>query len=271
MQRSVFFVSDRTGITAETMGHSLLAQFRGIEFVQQTLRFIDTPDKARGVIEDINRAAHESQARPIVFSTLVDPEIRRLVAGADAVFFDLVDTFIEPLEAELQRKSSHAIGLGHTVDQSHYNLRMDAVNYALTTDDGLGTQHYDLADVVILGVSRSGKTPTCLYLALTFGVYAANYPLTKDDLEDLRLPRILGERRQKLFGLSIDPISLQQIRQKRRPEGDYASLKQCQYEVRKAEALFRQEDIRSLPTTTISVEEIATTILQQKKLKSRLA
>jgi hypothetical protein len=271
MARDVYFISDRTGITVETLGHSLLSQFNGLPFKEHTRRFIDTADKARAISGEINHAARQTGTRPIVFSTLIDAELRRIVADSEGVFFDFVDTFIEPLESALDHKSSHTVGRAHgVVDKSKYSLRMDAVNYTLATDDGLNTKEYHHADVIILGVSRSGKTPTCLYLALTFGIYAANYPLTGEDLEDQRLPSALGPNRRKLYGLSIDPVQLEQIRKKRKAEGRYASLKQCQYEVRQVEALYRQENIPILNTTAMSVEEIATTILQQVRLASRV-
>jgi [pyruvate, water dikinase]-phosphate phosphotransferase / [pyruvate, water dikinase] kinase len=272
MERAVFFVSDRTGITAETLGLSLLTQFNGIKFKKHARRFVDSMEKAHAVGDEIRRAAAETGTRPIVFSTMIDDAMRRAIAAPDSIFFDLVDTFISPLEVALGQKSTHTIGRAReVVDQSKYSLRMDAVNYALATDDGLHTQDYNHADVIVLGVSRSGKTPTCLYLALTFGVYAANYPLTRDDLEDLRVPPALATHRHQLFGLTIDPERLHQIRRERKAEGTYASLKQCHYEVAHAEALFRQEGIRFLTTTTMSVEEIATTILHHMKLQWRLS
>jgi regulator of PEP synthase PpsR (kinase-PPPase family) len=272
MERDVFFVSDRTGITAETLGLSLLTQFNGIRFKKHVRRFVDTLDKARAVAEEIREVARASDARPIVFGTLIDEEMRRAVADSEGVFFDLVDTFIQPLEVALHQQSSHTIGRARgIVDQSKYSVRMDAVNYALLTDDGLHTQDYSRADVIVLGVSRSGKTPTCLYLALTFGVYAANFPLTRDELDEPRLPPALAPYRARLFGLTIDPARLQQIRQERKAGGQYASLRQCQYETAQAEALFRAENIPYLQATNMSVEEIATTILHHMKLQWRLS
>ena len=272
MERDVFFVSDRTGITAETLGLSLLTQFNGIKIKKHTRRFVDSLDKARAVAAEIRHVARESNARPIVFSTLIDESMRAAVAEAEAVFFDLVDTFIAPLEVTLGQRSSHAIGRAREiVDQSKYTVRMDAVNFALLTDDGLHTQDYGRADVIIIGVSRSGKTPTCLYLALTFGIYAANYPLTEEELDEPRLPTVLGPHRARLFGLSIDPDRLHQIRRERKAEGAYATLKRCQYETAQAEALFRGENIACLPATAMSVEEIASTILHHMKLQWRLS
>ncbi len=269
--RVVFFVSDRTAITAEGLGNSLLTQFDQAVFVRHTLRFIDTPAKARSVAAEIRRVGEASGSRPIVFSTLIDADMRGIVAESGAICFDFVDTFIGRLETELGLRSSHSIGRTHGLtDKPRYNLRMDAVNFALATDDGLTSRMYEQADVIVVGVSRSGKTPTCLYLALTFGIYAANYPLTPDDLGEAQLPAGLGAHRSKLYGLTIDPGRLRAIRTERRPDSQYSSLQQCQYEVRQAEALFRHNGIPSVTTTTMSVEEIATTIVHEMGLQWRM-
>lgn len=269
--RAVFFVSDRTAITAEGLGSSLLTQFDQVAFTRNTLRFIDTPEKARAVAEEIRRAGEETGSRSIVFSTLIDADMRRIVAESGALFFDFVDTFIGRLEAELGQQSSHTIGRTHGLtDKSKYNLRMDAVNFALATDDGLTPRIYEQADVIVVGVSRSGKTPTCLYLALTFGLHAANYPLTPDDLGGALLPAGLNAHRHKLYGLTIDPVRLRGIRNERRPDSQYSSLQQCQYEVRQAEELFHHNGIPFVTTTTMSVEEIAATIVHELGLQWQL-
>lgn len=267
MERTVFFLSDRTGITVEALGHSLLTQFGDIHFNKYTLRFIDAPDKVGAAVDAIQGSARSEGTRPIVFSTLIDADARRRIAATDCVFFDFVDTFILPLETELGRQSSHAVGQTHGLtDANVYNRRMDAVNFAIATDDGQAIRDYQRAEVIILGVSRSGKTPVCLYLALTYGLYAANYPLTPEDLADLRLPAALTGMRDKLFGLYIDAQRLHQIRQQRQPDSHYASLKQCHYEVRQAEALYRTLAIPTLATTHMSVEEIAATILHCRNI-----
>ena len=270
MQRCIFFISDRTGITVETLGHSLLTQFGNIQFTIQTLRFLDNEAKVNTAVEAINHSFFETGQKPIVFSTLIHEVPRQQIAASHCVFFDIVDTFIHPLESELGHISSHTIGQSHGLtDASNYTQRMEAVNFTLATDDGQALRDYSRADIVILGVSRSGKTPTCLYLALTYGIYAANYPLTQEDLEDQRLPAALSNLRNKLFGLHIDAERLHQIRQQRQPDSQYASLRQCQVELRQAEALYRQFGIASLTITAMSVEEIATTILHQMALKPR--
>lgn len=263
MTRTVFFVSDRTGITAETLGHGLLTQFESIPFVRVSLRFIDSIDKASGAAVRINEAAERDGVKPIVFSTLVDTPVRDVVAASRCVFFDLFDAFIEPLEQELGIQSSHAMGRSHAMaSDGAYSQRIDAVNFALRYDDGATTHGYDRAEAVLLGVSRSGKTPTCLYLALRYGTYAANYPLTEDDMGNPRLPQILEPYRAKLFALTIRPERLHEIRSERRPGSRYASLKQCQQEVRQAEALYRAQSVPCLDTTHMSVEEIAASVIE---------
>ncbi|HEY5789365.1 MAG TPA: pyruvate, water dikinase regulatory protein [Gammaproteobacteria bacterium] len=270
-RRTVFIVSDRTGITAETLGHSLLTQFDSIDFEQVSLPFIDTVDKARAAAERIHAAGIHDGHRPIVFSTLVDPEVRAVLNTVDALFFDFFATFIGPLEKVLQRSSSHMVGRSHGLaDLRSYMTRMEAINYSLNHDDGLNSQGYEHADMILVGISRSGKTPTCLYMAMSFGIRAANYPLTEEDLGHLDLPPELAPYRERLYGLSIDPRRLREIRQERRPDSRYASLAQCRYEVSRAESLFRREGITCLNTSFSSIEEIATAILHQAGLKRRL-
>ncbi len=268
--RTVFYVSDRTAITAETLGHSLLAQFEGMDITQQTFPFIDTVDKAREVLKSVNQVS-KNGARPVVFSTLIKSELREIIMSADAVVIDLFDTFIKPLETEFKTQSSQTIGQ-HPALMKDLDVRIDAVNFALSNDDGVSTKDYDKADVVLIGVSRAGKTPTCLYLGLQFGVYAANYPLTEDDLliEYKKIPGVLVPFRDKLFGLTINPERLQKIRSERRPNSRYASLHQCQQEVAMAEFLFVSKNIPFINITTMSVEEIAATIMHKVRLRRRL-
>lgn len=269
-KRSVFFVSDRTGITAETLGHSLMTQFDVLS-EQITLPFVDSPARADMAVAQINEATQANGARSIVFSTVIDDGVRETVRKADAVVFDFFETFIAPLETELEQMSSHMVGKSHGVtDSGRYDVRIDAMNFSLNHDDGATTSHYSHADVILIGVSRSGKTPACLYLALQYGIYAANYPLTEEDLAVARLPKCLDLHRDKLYGLSIDPDRLQQIRNERRPNSKYASPRQCQFEVAKAEAFFRREKVPFINTTNVSIEEIASTIMHERRLKRRL-
>lgn len=265
-ERSVFFISDRTGITAENLGHSLLSQFEGIKFKRVRLPFLDSVEKARDALAQINQASTTDGQRPLIFSTLILPAVRNIIEQSDALFLDLFEMFVAPLEAELGVSSSHAVGRSHAAGLN-YNARMDAVNYAMNHDDGGITQALHRADIILIGVSRCGKTPTSLYLALQYGIYAANYPLVPEDFASESLPTALKSLRGKLHGLTIRPERLQQIRTERSPNSRYAELENCQTEVKQAERLMRLSNIPFLDVTTMSVEEIATTILHQTGLK----
>jgi hypothetical protein len=270
-RRTVFFVSDQTGVTAETMGHSLLTQFEGLEFRQVTLPFISTVDKAEEAVRRINATQAADGCRPVVFSTLVKDELRNVVKGSNGLFLDFFDAFLTPLEAELEVKSSEREGRAHGIaDQLVYSARIEATNFALSADDGSVVADYGRADVVLVGVSRSGKTPTCIYMAMQYGVFAANYPLTEDDFESKQLPAMLRDHKGKLFGLTIAPARLQHIRNERRPGSRYSSLAQCDYEVRSAESLFQRLGIPSLNTTECSIEEIASRVIDRMGIERRL-
>ena len=270
-RRTVFFVSDQTGVTAETMGHSLLTQFDGLEFRQVTLPFIATPDKAEEAVRKINATGAADGLRPIVFSTLVKDELRHVVQRSNGLFLDFFDAFLGPLEGELKVKSSERAGRAHGIaDQLVYTTRIDATNFALAADDGAHSADYARADVVLIGVSRSGKTPTCIYMAMQYAVFAANDPFTEDDFESKQLPAMVRPFTAKLFGLTIAPTRLQQIRNERRPGSRYASMSQCEFEVRSAENLLHRHGIETIDTTECSIEEIASRIIDRKGIERRL-
>ena len=261
--RDVFFVSDGTGITAETLGHSVLTQFDALRLVQHRISFVDNEDKARDAINRIDESFRRHGRRPIVFSTLVDPAVNQILRSANALILDLFASFVVPLEQELGCKSTHTIGRSHNiVDSNTYKNRIEAINFTLAHDDGQSATELQRAEVILIGVSRSGKTPTSLYLAMQYGVKAANYPLIPEDFERGVLPSALGPHRHKLFGLSIAPERLAEVRFERRPNSRYASLENCRYEVEQAERLMRRSNIHWLSTTTKSIEEIAVTVLQ---------
>lgn len=270
-RRVVFFISDGTGITVEGLGHSLLTQFQSAEFESTTIPYVDSPEKAHQALQRIEKATQTRLQRPIIISSLVDSDIREILQSSEALFIDVFQTFIPQLEEALQQTSTTAIGRSHgLVDEQSYAARIDAVNYALTTDDGTNPRQYENADMILIGVSRSGKTPTSLYLALQFGVYCANYPFTEDDLSRTQLPESLQAHKNKLFGLTIDPKQLHNIRTARRPNSQYASLTQCRKELQIIEALFKQLHIPHINTTARSIEEIATQILAIKQVKRHL-
>lgn len=261
--RTVFYISDGTGITAETFGLSLLSQFEQLKVRQVRLPFVDSLEKAQDALKRINAQALHDRFRPVVFSTLVDAEVNEVVRRANARFLDLFATFVEPLEMEFGAKSSHRIGRSHTADNSEsYNRRISAINYSLAHDDGQSAADLASADVILVGVSRSGKTPTSLFLAMQHGVRAANYPLIPEDFDRKQLPPALYPFKKKVFGMSIAPERLSEVRHERRPNSKYASLENCRYEVSAAEAMMRREGIQWLSSTNKSIEEIAATILQ---------
>jgi regulator of PEP synthase PpsR (kinase-PPPase family) len=259
--RPVVYVSDGTGITAETIGHSLLTQFTDTHFVSDRISFVDSVERAREAVARIKVAADLHGVRPIVINSCMDGIVSDTLAESGALMLDVFAPFIEPLERELQETRQRHIGRAHGMfDFDNYHRRINAMNYALTHDDGAALDYSD-ADVILVAVSRAGKTPTCVYLALHYGIRAANYPLTEEDLEHDRLPARLRPYRNKLFGLTIDPMRLQQIRQERRPNSKYALPETCRREVAAAEALFRAERIPTLSTTHTSIEEISSKVL----------
>ena len=271
MTNTAFFVSDGTGITAANLGRSLLSQFDALQFEEITLPYISSVEQAKEAADLITQTFEKTQKRPLVFTTLINAEFYNIVANTPAFVKDLFKTFIGPLEDELGIQSSHTVGKTHGLkNYEDYMTRMNAVNYTLNNDDGVNIHDYAKADVILLGVSRCGKTPTCLYLALQFGLFAANYPLTLEDLDKLALPTCLKPFKHKLIGLTIDPIRLQQIRQERRPNSSYSNLKNCQQEVNEAESLFKKEQIPYLATTTRSIEELAAEIIHLSAIKKRL-
>lgn len=267
--RTVFFVSDGTGITAETFGHSVLTQFE-MRFRQIRLPFIDTVDKAHAAARKINEAAIADGQRPIIFSTLVQAELSSVIRQCSGLHMDLFQSFVAPLEEELGMKSTHTIGRSHNiVDSEEYRNRIEAINFSLAHDDGQSHKNLAEADVILVGVSRSGKTPTSLYLAMQYGIKAANYPLIPDDFERGKLPSALYAYKPKIFGLTITPERLTEIRNERRAGSKYASFENCRYEVNEAESMMKREGIRWLSSTTKSIEEISTTILQEIKPNRR--
>ncbi len=262
--RTFFFISDGTGITAETFGNAILAQF---DFAPRRVRlpFVDTPDKAHQAVRQVNHTGELEGKRPIVFTTLVDREVLGIIQrGCKAMLLDMFGTFVAPIEQEIGITSHHRVGRFSDVSKSQaYHDRIEAINFSLAHDDGQSNRDLTEAEVILIGVSRSGKTPTSLYLAMQHGLKAANYPLIPEDFERRQLPAALVPHKKKIFGLTIAPERLSEIRSERRPNSRYASLENCRMEVSEAEAMMRRSGIRWLSTTTKSIEEIATTILQE--------
>ena len=263
--RIVFIVSDGTGITAENFSQSILAQFE-TTFKHIRVPFVDSVDKAHDAVTSINQAFNKYGVQPIVFTTLVNSELNTIVGKANGLILDMFQTFVAPLEAALGMKSTHAMNrLHHNADTEAYKNRIEAINYSLAHDDGQSNQNLAEADVILIGISRVGKTPTSLYLAMQYGLKAANYPLIPEDFERGQLPKDLIPFRQKIFGLMIDADRLSEIRNERRPGSNYAKLENCRYEINEATAMMKKQSIPWVLTTSKSIEEIATTVLQAIK------
>jgi len=270
MRRTVFYISDGTGITAETIGHSVLTQFEGIDFETFRLPFVDSEEKAAGAAQRIRTRYAESGIRPIVVNTIMDQRLSDIVADGGGLMLDVFAPFIAPLETELGTTRSPRVGKAHGLTNfDEYEARINATNYALSHDDGIDVR-YDDAEVILVGVSRVGKTPTCLYMGLHYGVRAANYPLLPEDLESGELPPKLRPHRARIHGLTIDPKRLAQIREQRRAGSRYASIEQCRWEVEEAERLFKRESIPVMHSTHMSIEEIASKIMQSLGLHRQL-
>ncbi len=271
-QRTAFFISDGTGITAHTLGQSLLTQFPDAHFREIRIPFVTDRERALDCARQIRLATERDGVRPIVFSTLVNPETITGLHQADALFIDLFEQFIGPLESELEMRSTHAVGRFHGIaESSSYQARIEAINYTLAHDDGVASEKgLEAADVILVGVSRSGKTPTSLYLAIQFGIKAANYPLIPEDFERNRLPGALAAHRDRLFGLTIAPERLAGVREERRPNSTYASLANCRHEIAAAQKLMRRENIPWIDSTSKSIEEISATIVQAIGLERQI-
>lgn len=264
--RTVFFVSESTGITAETLGQSLLSQFDGIDFEEVYMPYINTEARARALTQRMSEARERDGARPICFATMLDQHIGDIVRGGDCCYIEVFDHFVAPLAAELGLAPSREPGRSHAITKpSSYTKRIEAINFAMNSDDGVKPANFRHADAILAGVSRSGKTPTCLYLAMHYGLRAANYPITDIDLERGDLPEEVRQQRAKVFGLTIDAQRLHLIREERRPGSRYASSRQCQLELRAAGDMFRRLSVPVLNTTSQSIEEIAAQILRHLK------
>ncbi|QIR14798.1 posphoenolpyruvate synthetase regulatory kinase/phosphorylase PpsR [Shewanella aestuarii] len=260
MAPKVFYISDGTAITAEVFGHAVLSQFP-IKFEALTIPFVETLQRAEKVKQQINDCFITTGERPLVFHSIVNPDIRNVIYSSEGMDYDFLNTFVAPLEQHLGVEAKPVLHRTHGKANHSYEARIDAINFSMENDDGQTMKHMDEADIILLGVSRCGKTPSSLYLSMQFGIKAANYPFTEDDMDNLKLPEALKRNKSKLFGLTIDPMRLHEIRQSRMENSRYSSLRQCRLEVKEVEMLYKKERIPFVNTTNHSVEEIATKIL----------
>lgn len=266
--RTVFYISDQTGITTEKLGAALLGKFPQIEFRKENFPFADTPAKVSQALMKVKNRYLLDKQHPIIVSSVINPELRKLLNVDYAVTLDFFEAFIGKLEAELGCKATMEVSKIHGIgDEDKYNHRIEAIQYSLDNDDGVSARNYDEADIIIVGVSRVGKTPTSIYLAVNYGLKAANYPFAETDLKGDHLPKILVPYHHKLFGLSIEPERLHNIRTHRLPNSKYAQLATCTTEIHAAEQMMHNCGIPFLNTSHKSIEEISVAIMQQVRLK----
>lgn len=272
VQRTVFFISDGTAITAETLGHAVLSQFP-LAFMSYTLPFVTSEARAQEIKLKINTIYEETQMRPLVFYSIISPAVKAIITQSSGFCQDIVQSLVAPIQQEIGLEPEPKLNRTHGLsmqNMTQYDARIAAIEYTLAHDDGISLRNLDQAHVILIGVSRCGKTPTSLYLAMQFGIQAANYPFTADDMDNLQLPTALRAHTHKLFGLTISPERLAAIREERRENSRYASLRQCRIEIAEVEALFRQNKINYLNTTNYSVEEISAKVIDSMGLQRRI-
>ncbi|WP_272524421.1 MULTISPECIES: posphoenolpyruvate synthetase regulatory kinase/phosphorylase PpsR [Providencia] len=272
VQRTVFFISDGTAITAETLGHAVLSQFP-LSFISYTLPFVTSEARAQEIKQKIDIIFQETQLRPLVFYSIISPEVKQIITQSAGFCQDIVQSLVAPIQKEVGLEPEPKLNRTHGLsmqNMNQYDARIAAIEYTLAHDDGISLRNLDQAQVILIGVSRCGKTPTSLYLAMQFGIQAANYPFTADDMDNLQLPVALRPYTHKLFGLTISPERLAAIREERRENSRYASIRQCRIEIAEVEALFRQNKINYLNTTNYSVEEISAKVIDTMGLQRRI-
>lgn len=269
-KRTVFFVSDRTGMTTQMLGHSLLAQFDSVPMEEVTLPFVDSLERAKAAVDLINHREQADGIRPLVFSTIVSQEVAHAVSCARALYLDCCNVFMNALERELGVKASHTTSHSDRAnDFSNRHARLEAINYALRHDHFRVPADFSGADIVVIGVERVGKTPLCLHLAVMHGVRAANYDLSVRDLEAGKLPDIVAAARGRIFGITMTPERLNITRTEHK-KGRYASLEECRFELDKAETLMLREKIVFLDSSRTSLEELAALVMTQARPVQRV-
>ncbi|KAB2113205.1 posphoenolpyruvate synthetase regulatory kinase/phosphorylase PpsR [Vibrio alginolyticus] len=269
--RDVFYVSDGTAITCETLGHVVLGQFPFIPN-EKTFPFVESQDKATDVVKEIETSYQRNGVKPLVFFSIVVPKVREMLLEAPAYSYDVLESIVQKVQDDIQMAPKPKLQRSRSVgkDSDTYFDRIAAIEYTLAHDDGITLKGLEQADIILLGVSRSGKTPTSLYMAMQFGLRVVNYPFIAEDVKMMRLLPEFEIHRHKLFGLTIDPERLTEIRENRLSGSDYASTEQCKLELDTVEALFRREAIPYINTSSLSVEEITTRILEKAGMKRRL-
>lgn len=259
--KDIYYISDSTGILITNLGQALLCQFPEISFHEEKIPYVKTIKEAQKTLEYILDKSRGR--RPIIFSTIMDLEIRNLFRSPEVEFFDAFDYFLDPLEHCLEAKALRVPGFSRHGDVLTMNKRVDAINYCLEHDDGTKVNEFDEADVILLGVSRAGKTPVSVYLATQMGLKAGNFPLTDEYLKEQRLPQSVVRNIKRAVALTTTPEMLRSIREKRYPDSKYAKIATCIEELQLAEEIFHHHKVPIISSAGKSIEEIATQVTQE--------
>lgn len=262
MIHHLHLVSDSTGETLNSVARACLVQFKGVEPAEHVWSLIRTKSQMSKAIAGIER-----YPGPVLF-TVIDDKLRAELVeccrqlGVPCI--PVLDPVIHALAAYFDVGISGKPGLQHVMD-SEYFERIEAMNYALSHDDGQSTAHLGDADVILVGVSRSSKTPTCIYLA-NRGIKAANVPY----VPGIPLPRdLFTVSKPLIIGLTKDPAQLVQVRRQRlnmddddrHRETDYVDLGSVRTEVANARRFFMKQGWPVIDVTRRSIEETAATIM----------
>jgi [pyruvate, water dikinase]-phosphate phosphotransferase / [pyruvate, water dikinase] kinase len=265
--RDVYYLSGSTGILAKDLGKALLCQFPDVPFREELIPFIQTEKEAEKAIERI-RSRSTGQV-PMVISTLLGRKLNGILNHPDVEFLNIFDQFLRKIEDILEEKAVWKAGASRHPSERTMIKRVEAIHYCIDHDDGSGTKDYDEAEVILLGVSRSGKTPVSVYLATQMGIKTANYPLVLDDSPSFRLPPYITRNKKRLIGLSITPQLLHQYREQRYANSSYASLSTCRSEINEVNTLYLNHDIPIVTSDGKSIEEIAIHVTQLLNLKKK--
>jgi len=258
--QDVYYVSGSTAILAEDMGKALLAQFQGILFREEKIPFIHTPEDAHKALEHILQQSEGNP--PLVFCTIMDQATRDVFNCPQVRFFDIFLNTLELLEQALGTPALREPGYSRHFTLSRMNKRVDAIHFSLEHDDGTRPAEYDEAEIILVGVSRSGKTPASIYLATHMELKSANFPLTEDHLHQHELPKEIVRNRKRAVGLTCSPQYLHTIREKRYAGSTYASLATCTRELQQANRLYIRHNLKVINVEGRSIEEIAVQAIQ---------
>lgn len=265
--KDIYYISDSTAILVKNLGHSLICQFPEINFIEEKFPFVNSVKEAQKVLAHILKRSGGRQ--PIVFSTIMNEDVRNVFNNSEIEFIDAYGHFLTRLEDCLEATALRVAGYYRTTTEVDLAKRAENINFSLEHDDGTGLDGYPAADVILLGISRTGKTPISVYLATQMGLKAANFPLIDKYLTEYRLPDQIVRSKHKAVGLTTTPELLSSIRERRLPGSNYARLSTCLEEMDQADKIYKKYKIPTISSAGKSIEEIATQVSQELKLSKR--